>query len=220
MKMKQKSQSKLVVAMSAVILLLVALSATLTFAYFTAGKESSEATINFGHLTLDGDKITISQTETGVKIVPGDSLKVAGSAKLNNNIDAFYRVKIDVQASTVEGKDNISAEQINTIINSVVTAGGFNAETLGAKQHTDGYYYGFAAKDANTQLLDFTNKTIAFDAATYGNIWQDREVTFAITVQAIQAKNLTGITADATALNDLATLAAAAAWKVNMSTGI
>ena len=93
MKLKQNKQSKLVVALSAVILLLVALSATLTFAYFTAttGEKSGDA-IEFGVLKFnEGSSFSItrdtSDTCTGL-FVPGCSVKLSGKAALENSIDA------------------------------------------------------------------------------------------------------------------------------------
>lgn len=193
MKMKQKSQSKLVIAMSAVILLLVALSATLTFAYFTAKTEGSSSSVTFGHLTLDGGNFAITETDT--KIVPGDTIHLTGDVSMKNNIDAFYRAKIEVAVENSDTK-GITATEIDDIRDAIYAAAGLNADTENAKQYTDGFFYGFVAgKDANVttpvKILDFTSGSgVTFKAEDYGNKWQDVKITITLTVHAIQAKNL------------------------------
>ena len=101
MKLKQNKQSKLVIALSAVILLLVALSATLTFAYFTAQSTASDADIKFGNLTLtEGNGGTSFGVVQDTIFQPGDTIIVKGKTVLSSNIDAYYRVKMDVAIYT------------------------------------------------------------------------------------------------------------------------
>ncbi len=188
MKMKQKSQSKLVVAMSAVILLLVALSATLTFAYFTANKESSETSISFGQIKITGNDLAIAQVETG-KIVPGDSVKVSGSATLESNVNTFYRVKLAAESSD-------AGLNLDALINDIFANTYFKGKANMTYNDADKTYYGFIAKNADAQstaILDYgtDGATIIFTAANYDNSWQNVTVTLTITVQAIQADHLT-----------------------------
>ena len=125
MKLKQNKQSKLVVALSAVILLLVALSATLTFAYFTATTgESSSGEIDFGNLTLtasnNGGVSFSSDNQNGVKFQPGDTITVKGKTVLSSNIDAYYRVKMDVAIYTKDNSGNKNSSAM-TICNNTET---------------------------------------------------------------------------------------------------
>ena len=188
MKMKQKSQSKLVIAMSAVILLLVALSAPLTFAYFTANKASNDASISFGQIKITGNDLAIAQVETG-KIVPGDSIKVSGSATLESNVNTFYRIKLAAES------DDTSLD-LTALVNDIFADTYFKGKANMTYNNADKAYYGFIAKNADVQstaILDYgTNGAqITFTAADYDNSWQNVTVTLTITVQAIQADHLT-----------------------------
>ena len=96
MKLKQNKQSKLVVALSAVILLLVALSATLTFAYFTAttGSKSSGA-MTFGVLKLNvGDVSTSTTTSHNHTLVPGCEIALSGEVKQIGNVKSYVRLTV------------------------------------------------------------------------------------------------------------------------------
>ena len=220
MKLKQNKQSKLVVALPAVILLLVALSATLTFAYFTAQKDDSSADVTFGHLAFKtGESLTVSGN-TG-KIVPGDSITINGTATLQHNIDAFYRVGVTIalkkdnvnivtKAESSANKDTeITNEEVLTIKSNVLTALGMALGNDNVNVKGD-YAYGFAkantANDASpntlttgTVVFNANNASVSFDAGKYGNKWQDVTITITINIQAIQAKNVgTNITLPST----------------------
>jgi hypothetical protein len=94
----QKTQSKLIVAMSAVILLLVALSATLTFAWFTAKVTDTEQTMQFGTLFIDSGNFNITPDQEHVidNIIPGCELTLSGSVTLKGTINSFVRTKFEV----------------------------------------------------------------------------------------------------------------------------
>ena len=205
MKLKQNKQSKLVVALSAVILLLVALSATLTFAYFTDKVDNSTANVTFGHLKFKtGENLTVSGN-TG-KIVPGDSITINGTATLQHNIDAFYRVGVTIalkknntnivtKAESAANKDTeITNEEVETIKSNVLSALGIALGENNASVKDD-YAYGFAKAgndtlSTGTVVFNANNANVNFEAAKYGNKWQDVEIAITINIQAIQAKNV------------------------------
>ena len=198
MKLKQNKQSKLVVALSAVILLLVALSATLTFAYFTDKVDNSTANVTFGHLEFKtGETIT---AKTVANVVPGDTVDIAsGTAILQHNIDAFYRVGVTIALTKNNNTVTNLNSEIDTIKSKVLSALGIALGESNANVEGD-YAYGFAkAGDSTlstgTKVLDATNAKVTFEAAKYGNEWQDVKIAITINIQAIQAKNVgTGIT--------------------------
>jgi hypothetical protein len=101
----QKTQSKLIVAMSAVILLLVALSATLTFAYFTSFVASTDDDgFQFGTLSLsaDGENGALNLAAADIahelngEVTPGCTINLSGSLALTGNLDAFVRTTFKV----------------------------------------------------------------------------------------------------------------------------
>lgn len=108
MKTKQK-QSKMMLVMAGVILLLVALSISLTVAYFTAKTDSSAGNVVFGTLktsstnigynAIDGNAVTgraVSSTITLDNLVPGDVLTLNGKVDILANIDVFVRYKTTI----------------------------------------------------------------------------------------------------------------------------
>ena len=95
MKLKQNKQSKLVIALSAVILLLVALSATLTFAYFTANANSNSASVTFGNLKVALSDQNFYQDNSATAVVNGDIIQPGCTIKVKDD------TKINVRDSLV-----------------------------------------------------------------------------------------------------------------------
>jgi len=117
---KQKTQSRLLVAMAAVIVLLVALSATLTFAWFTASQNSASQNMTFGKLALNNDNaFTMTRdnhTDTIEYVVPGCEINLAGSIDVLGNITAFVRAQLKVQVFAENAETNkINAAEYNEL---------------------------------------------------------------------------------------------------------
>lgn len=111
---KQNTQSKLIVVLTSVVLLLVALSATLTFAYFTAHNASSNSTMTFGTLGINDIALNLTpEASTGVHagsvdpalaiMQPGCTVTLAGDIAITGNIEAFVRIGLNVQVSAPYG---------------------------------------------------------------------------------------------------------------------
>lgn len=189
MKMKQKSQSKLVIAMSAVILLLVALSATLTFAYFTSSTNQSDNTLKFDVLELslsDGAGFTQASGEHALdKLVPGCTVNMNGKVTLTG-AKAFLRMKIDITATKadVTMTDTAATNAIAAAIGSVLLAGGETATNKWQQIGND--WYCVVAQEAG-DVVDFTGKSFELDKATIGNVWQGATITVKYSFQAVQA---------------------------------
>lgn len=107
---KQNTQSKVIVALTAVVLLLVALSATLTFAYFTATNNASSTQMQFGTLSLTSPTATAAKadtcTEATTKLVPGCSITVSGGATVEGNIDALMRLRVTAEVYKTKKLNN------------------------------------------------------------------------------------------------------------------
>ena len=187
MKLKQNKQSKVVIALSAVILLLVALSATLTFAYFTANANSNSASVTFGKLSVNlsdqnfyQDKLTEAVTASTI-IQPGCTIKVKDDTTINvtTNIKTLLRIKLDVTCA------GLSAD-LYTIANGLSTTDW--AKGTGADKYI--YYLKDIAANADISL---TGVAVKFLEDKIGNTLQDTAVTIKLTVEAIQEEhNLTG----------------------------
>jgi hypothetical protein len=186
----QKTQSKLLIAMSAVILLLVALSATLTFAWFTASQNSTENTgLEFGKLVLNGEGGTgITATGTsGGKVIPGSTLGISGSASISSNIDYFVRANFVVQIlnqnavdistkAPAVGLPTANQETVTAASNAATEAASYRgiimnelfASGASANEVLSDYFSGdnwLAATGSNDGFKYYTTKKLAADNA-------------------------------------------------------
>lgn len=138
---KQKTQSKIIVALTAVVLLLVALSATLTFAYFSATKDATSSSMTFGKMGLNisglnGSNLVVTDcAETSCtlsNVVPGCLLTPAGMIQIKNDIDAFVRFRLQIVVSGVSdgegeaGSGNAAAVAALLDTNANLTIGAAN----------------------------------------------------------------------------------------------
>ena len=210
MKLKQNKQSRLVIALSAVILLLVALSATLTFAYFTAKGSKTSGTITFGKLYVElGNSAKVEADHSPV--VPGCTINVTGtSAALlaDSTIKAFVRLKLSIEGLTETTDYSVKGLDSNTWV----------AKGEGAEKY---YYYvgqGVTGKHigiANATTNNFGLNNIVINIKkSLDNTFQGKTATVTLTVEAIQANHTVEFangdtTADATATK---IAGATAAW--------
>lgn len=243
---KQNTQSKVIVALTAVVLLLVALSATLTFAYFTATNNASSTAMTFGTLGLNTATATATQRGTcsAHQLVPGCSIDLNGSVDVTGNVAANMRLivtaevyqkstsgtyfKLDNNNKVVEAQEG-DAGAFQAIKTTSATVDSPAAEILalvngatapGWVKH-NGYFY----KDA-TVTGNATNPTkVAFavnfttSATALGNDWQGAYVQFGITVEAVQAAHLSTDYSEVTSGN-VAGLAAENAWAAVSTNGV
>ena len=200
MKLKQNKQSKLVVALSAVILLLVALSATLTFAYFTAKDSQTSGAITFGKLYVElGNSAKVEADHSPV--VPGCTINVTGtSAALlaDSTIEAFVRLKLSIEGLTETTDYTVEGLDSNTWV----------AKGEGSNKYY--YYVGQGVTDkhigiANASTNNFGLNSIVINIKkSLDNTFQGKTATVTLTVEAIQADHTvkfenSDTTADATA---------------------
>ena len=187
MKLKQNKQSRLVIALSAVILLLVALSATLTFAYFTDKAESNSASVTFGNLKVALSDSNFYQDDSDTAVVegaiiqPGCTIKVKDGTTINvtTSIKTLLRIKLDVTCAEL-------TSDMYTI------ADGLSATDWAKGTGEDKYIYYLKdiSADAN---ISINNVAVKFLEDKIGNTLQAKSVTIKLTVEAIQEKhNLTG----------------------------
>jgi hypothetical protein len=115
----QKTQSKIIVAMSAVILLLVALSATLTFAWFSASQNSTNTSMTFGKLALNAENgfALTGDAHALTEVIPGCTIGIGGTVELSGNINAFVRTqlkvfKLDPESGVAALDDNANPAQV------------------------------------------------------------------------------------------------------------
>ena len=170
MKMKQKSQSKLVIAMSAVILLLVALSATLTFAYFTDSKGTTDNQgLKFDTLSLDVTEAAwtkaASEKETLTTLVPGCTVNMGGSVKLTG---AAAYLKVDFTVECENAPDNVAIDAIKTALGAALNAqaNSTNKWFQVTNDETDKAWYCTVSLDAAEKVIDFANQPVVFDKET------------------------------------------------------
>ena len=182
MKLKQNKQSKLVVALSAVILLLVALSATLTFAYFTAHDNSSEAQVTFGNLSVKlsdanfyQDKLETAVTADTI-IQPGCTIKVKDGTTINvtTNIKTLLRIKLDVTCTDLSSDMYKIADGLS--------------DDWAKGTGDDKYIYYLKDIDKNASI-SINNVAVKFLADKIGNTLKGKAVTIKLTVEAIQEEH-------------------------------
>ena len=196
MKLKQNKQSKLVVALSAVILLLVALSATLTFAYFTAKDSQTSGAITFGKLYVElGNSAKVEADHS--PLVPGCTIKVTGTdvaLLADSTIEAFVRLKLTINGLTETTDYTVSGLDSDTWV----------AKGDGANKYY--YYVGQGVTDkhigiANASTNNFgLNSIVISIKESLNNTYQGKTATVTLTVEAIQADHtITFATEDTTA---------------------
>ena len=196
MKLKQNKQSKLVIALSAVILLLVALSATLTFAYFTAKQEQTTgSSLNFGTLKIDtskveGVKFTKTDSCEGAMIVPGCTIGTTAKIVVlseDTNIGAYIRIKMTVNSeeATITANNLLPGSKWAYAVDNVKLG-----EKTGTNDTEDVYLY-YTEKVTKDTQIDFSDISFAVDVSN-GNTLQGKTVTFKLTVEAIQAAHANG----------------------------
>lgn len=215
----QKTQSKIIVAMSAVILLLVALSATLTFAWFTAQANNTQATATFGHLNFGESSLTLADGDASTAdhrsaesdpIVPGCKLNLTGNVGVNTNINAFVRIKLAVSLghiaseqfvaeSTAYAASDTNVDDANVAILAQIVGKILTANTVAtgktANWIKNGDWLYFDTKvtpnDNQQNLITFENSTITLEGSLIPNTWQDKILKISIDAQAIQADHIT-----------------------------
>ena len=226
---KQNTQSKVIVALTAVVLLLVALSATLTFAYFTATKNASSDDMTFGTLKVDVTGFEADQ-ESGTcslhELVPGCIIDVGGNVDVGGTVHAFARIKLTATVYLIDengtsytvtgseiaetgegGTPTFKGTKYESGVESPNAAdkilGLANAATAAGWVANGGYFYSDAAIDPATAngVKAFALKFVT-PAAELGNDWQGAYVEFGVTVEAIQAEHLTGIKATDTIVGE------------------
>ena len=193
MKLKQNKQSKLVVALSAVILLLVALSATLTFAYFTDSSEKSGGNIAFGHLKIDTNSFAITNAEEHT-LVPGCDIKLTGSVAMSDktNVKAYVRLSFTVEVGTLNESGNFTAisGEYDTQIEDFVAKLGTALGTDWAKSGDYFYLTKSTQGTASESVLNFGDNTTISVPTSLNNDWQGKAVQIKMTVETIQADHV------------------------------
>ena len=203
-----KSQNKVVYALSILLVVMLALTTFMSYAYFTSRIQSSETGLTFGVLALDASdagmgKFSVSSNDTHTKIVPGCTLEMDGIIKLTaeSNVDALVRVKPNITITLGDGS-NASDAQVNKFLR--LFNGAFTSYTDSVwfePSTADGYIY-YAGKLTNSTITTEQRAINSFDLSTlnfklseteFGNEWQGAVVTIKLSVQAIQADHL-GIT--------------------------
>ena len=193
-----KKQDKTLFALCIGVVFMLIVTAVMSFAYFTARAESETQAIQFGVLELDViDGFELKNEENqNVKIVPGCTIKMAGTIKLTetSNVDAFVRVKPTVTVEK-DGKTatDVSADTFVELFNSALFSGNGSWKT---PETTDGYIY-FAGKFSNSNTgtnivksFDLSNASFELDATKFGNVWQGVTVSIGLTVQALQSAHV------------------------------
>ncbi|MGN1227673.1 MAG: hypothetical protein ACI4TX_03425 [Christensenellales bacterium] len=192
MKMKQNSQSKAIIAMASVIVLLAILSISLTFAYFTAqDKTTNGQTIKFDTLTLDVTEDTWTmaggENETVEKLVPGCTINMAGEVELAG-APAYLKVAYTVDVTN--GTGTVREETINVIKTALGAV--LNAQTASTgkwiQDNTDKAWYCVVANNAGT-VIDFTEGSVTIPLTTTGNDCQGATIKIGYTVSAIQSEH-------------------------------
>ena len=195
MKLKQNKQSKLVIALSAVILLLVALSATLTFAYFTAtASQTNGSSVNFGKLSISvtpdtaQDSGTLSVDGSHV-LVPGCTVTMGDTAKIivaKDSIDCYVRFKLDITTEKKNAQGSFEVGELTYSVKGVTAESKWKEVKVGG----DTYYVytdKVSAKDA-AEELSLSDFQIEVSTGN-GNEWMEGRITVKLTAQAIQAEH-------------------------------
>ena len=244
---KQNTQSKVIVALTAVVLLLVALSATLTFAYFTATKNASSDDMTFGKLTMNNITLGVSTEETHISavgtpavlqyLVPGCKVSLDGNVDVVSNIDSYVRFKVGIKV-TGEGASLEDAQLVKGALSGVPAAWIPSTTVPDALDSgvlwTAWYYTKVAAGNGTdaTTALDISALKLTFPATTMGNTWQNKTVTIQIKAEAIQAEHLVNVSGDVIANGpvvasnapagsvNVADLEAATAWSTVADNGV
>lgn len=245
---KQNTQSKVIVALTAVVLLLVALSATLTFAYFTATSNASSTAMQFGTLSVNVTNFKADQ-ESGTcslhKLVPGCIIDVGGNVDVNGNVPAFARIKLTATvylidengtgftvtgseiAETGEGVEpTFKGTKYESGVGSPNAAdkilGLANAATAAGWVANGGYFYSNTAidpADTNTNGVKAFALKFVTPAAELGNDWQGAYVQFKVVAEAIQAQHLSTTYTEINGTT-VVNLAAENAWATVANNGV
>lgn len=246
---KQNTQSKVIVALTAVVLLLVALSATLTFAYFTANSNASSSPMNFGKLSMNTITLGLKENEEHISadsesktlqyLVPGCEVGLDGKVEVVSNIDSYVRFKVGIKVTGADANVD-DAKDVRSYL-SGVPAEWIPSTT--APDNLDGgvlwtawYYKKVGAGDGSeaTTALNIADLSLTFPATTMGDTWQNKTVTIQIVAEAIQAEHLmstddtpvaiangTVVASDATQGSvNVADLEKAAAWSTVAHDGV
>lgn len=198
---KQNTQSKIIIALSAIVMLLVALSATLTFAWFTANRSATSDTMTFGKLNMNSITLGLTETEdhltstSGIQyLVPGCTVGLSGTVGIVANIDSFVRVRIGVAVSGNAVADATTVRGALTGMPADNIPGAAPSDTLDDNNTlwTSWYYIRVAAGNGTgtAEALDLTELSFTFPN-TLDNTWQNKTVNIKVEAQAIQADHLT-----------------------------
>lgn len=211
-------QSKAILALSVALIALIAFTSAITFAYFTSStgtKDSSELTFGELALTLDnattGDKLTVTN-DHGI-LVPGCSVTLAGSVKLNSTINSVVKFSLTAKAT----KDN----QTLTLPTNNGFTDKIKAVLTGFVEH-GGAYYGFMEAKTNAAIADLSKISLTFPVDEVGNDWQGAKVVITLEVTAVQADHILANNENVAEVNatNVTTIAAANVWSMNKGTGL
>ena len=196
-KKNKKKLFAIIGASALAFILTVALSVSITLAYFGDKKDSTAATITMGQaVTFDGDVTVTADVQT---VLPGATGNLSINGKIaKSKTTAYLRLKV----TTNEGADaNIKlADELTTADDSAIKG------TL--TKHTDGYYYlvnegnvvvissADAAKDIKVKGTYSVNKDLTNAVASTAT--ETKTVSVTITMEIIQSEY---IAADATLTN-------------------
>ncbi|MGN1227585.1 MAG: hypothetical protein ACI4TX_02985, partial [Christensenellales bacterium] len=114
-----KKQNATLMALIIGVIVMLAITTALSFAYFTSSKQSGEQTLTFGVLEIDSESLngfTVSSNECHAKMVPGCTVDLSGVIKLatGSTVDAFVRMKPTVSITLANG--TASNDQINKFV--------------------------------------------------------------------------------------------------------
>lgn len=179
-----KKMNKSTVAVIVLALLLVlSLVLTATGAWFTDSQNGDGATVNFGHIKLEADSVTVThalQVERDY-VMPDDTMTLTVAYKTDaQTLEAVWvRFKVTAQLTKV-GED---AADITLSLGEAA-----------ANYDEDGeYIYRKVAVDAKNGVED--KLSVKFTGAEYGNEYQDATITYSVVVEILQSSNIADLDA-------------------------
>lgn len=159
-----------------VLLVLLALLATGSVAYFTT-EQTAQNVITAG--TVDISVLTTTQDGTpfpqeGVRIMPGDTIDKVVTVKNNGSGALYLRLKL---TASVEDSD-LPADDCMII----------NIDTTKWTLHEDGYYYYNVALEAGQTSAPLFEQ-VTFDGSKVTNEYRGKAFLLAVDAQAVQSAN-------------------------------
>ncbi|MGN1227763.1 MAG: leucine-rich repeat domain-containing protein, partial [Christensenellales bacterium] len=197
-----KKQNATLMALIIGVIVMLAITTALSFAYFTSSKQSGEQALTFGVLEIDDTAnglggFSVSSDLCHAKMVPGCTVKLGGVIKLSTDstVDAFVRMKPTVSITLSSGTAN--ATQKNKFVDLFNDAISTASSSAWLKSNSnDGYLY-YAGKFSNTATgtnitdeFNLADASFKLDVTEFGNEWQGATVTIKLTVQALQSSHV------------------------------